>query len=497
MDFSTPPDPLTKNQRAIVLIAALACALTRLLAVARSVWEWDEALFTMAMRDYDVTLHHPHPPGFPVFIAMARLIRPLVQDDFRALQTVNVIAAMLVFVAVFLFARELRLRFSTCLASGVLFAFFPNVWFFGGGAFSDVPSIVLVLFAVIFLLRGVRDRRAYWAGTLLMALAIGIRPQNLLVGLAPGILATRRRRGWEVFLALTIGIVVVGTAFGAAAWATGSLDGYLRMVREHGEYISRVDSFRSEGRPPLWRIADRFFVKQYQSALLSVVASLFVMVSVIGSVRERSRPMLWNVLTFGPFAVLAWLMLDRYSISRFSIGYQPMFALLAADGMRRVAGWSSRRFWGDPARRAFLHEGVLVAAVAGSFFVYTLPALQAVRRDIAPSVRAAEVAVRAVNPATDQLFVGHTMMVFVDLVAPGFPYTRVSDDGAIPILSRERSWLLAEVTKSPGEGMVFARERGRLWNIARRHYFEIKLAPLRARPGARTGKTDRTDRQDG
>ena len=30
-------------------------------------------------------------------------------------------------------------------------------------------------------------------------------------------------------------------------------------------------------------------------------------------------------------------MLDRFSVSRFSIGYQPMFALFVADGIRRVA----------------------------------------------------------------------------------------------------------------------------------------------------------------
>ena len=329
-----PSTALGMNWR-IVWIVALVCAATRLLAVARSVWDWDEALFTMAMRDYDVRMHHPHPPGFPVFIAMAKLVRFIVPDDFRALQAVNVIAAMLVFVAVFVFARELRLRFATCISAGALFAFFPNVWFFGGGAFSDVPSIVLVLFAVTFLLKGARDRKAYWLGTLLLALAIGIRPQNFLVGLIPGILATRKRRWWEVLVALLIGVVICGAAFGGAIYATGSLHEYQRMVREHGQYIAQVDSFRSPDRPPLWRIFDRFFIKQYQSPVLSIVASLFVAVSIAGAFRERNRSLAMNALTFVPFAIFAWMMLDRFSISRFSIGYQPMFAIFLADGIAR------------------------------------------------------------------------------------------------------------------------------------------------------------------
>lgn len=467
MSFSTPPERLTNLQRAIVIAAALVCAATRLLAVARSLWDWDEALFTMAMRDYDVTMHHPHPPGFPVFIAMARLVRFVVPDDFRALQTVNVIAAMLVFVAMFLFARELRLRFTTCVSAGALFAFFPNVWFFGGGAFSDIPSIVLVLFAVTLLLKGVRDRNAYWIGTLLLALAIGIRPQNLLVGLVPGFLATRNRRWWEILIALLIGVVVVVAAFAGAIYATGSLPEYQRMVREHGDYIARIDSFRSAARPPLWRISDRFFIKQYQSPLLSVVASLFVVVSVVGAVRERRRSLLVNALTFLPFAIFAWLMLDRFSISRFSIGYQPMFAIFAADGIARVA---KKREW------------MLSAALAIAFVAYTFPALTPVRNEVAPSILAAQAAMQRVDPEREQLFVGHTMMVFLDLLAPGMPYTRVVDDRAMAMAAPERAWLLAEVTKTPREGLIFRRERGHLWNIARRHYFEIKLAPLTARP---------------
>jgi hypothetical protein len=465
--FSTPPEPLTKRQRTIVLIVAIVCAVTRLLAVSRSVWEWDEALFTMAMGDYDVRMHHPHPPGFPVFIAMARLMRFAVHDDFRALQAVNVLAAMLVFVAVFVFARELRLRFATCVSAGALFAFFPNVWFFGGGAFSDIPSIVLVLFAVTFLLKGVRDRNAYWLGTLLLALAIGIRPQNLLVGLVPGFLATRKRRWWEILVALLIGIVIVGAAFGGAIYATGSLHEYQRMVREHGQYIARVDSFLSEDRPPLWRILDRFFLKQYQSPVLSFIASIFVAVSVAGAFRERNRPLFWNAMTFAPFAIFAWLMLDRYSISRFSIGYQPMFALFLADGIARV---SKKREW------------MLSAAVVAAFFVYTFPALTPVRNEVAPSVLAARAAAGLVQREGKRLFAGQTMVVFLDLVAPGLPYTQVLDDRALPLGDAEDAWLLAEVTATPETGRMFRRERGNLWNIARRHYFEIKLAPLAARP---------------
>lgn len=470
MDLSLPPQPLTRRERIIVLVAALVCAATRFLALARSIWDWDEALFCLGMRGYDVSMHHPHPPGFPVYIAMAKVARLFTSSDFHALRAVNLIAALLIFPAMFLLARELRWRFRTSMIAALLFSFFPNVWVFGGTAFSDIPSIVLVVFACAMLLRGVRSRNAYWLGTLLLALAIGIRPQNALVGLWPGLVATRKRRPGEIVVALMIGVVVCGVAFGIAAEATGGIQKYIDTVRWHGDYISRTDSFRNPDRPPLWRMADRFFLKQYQSPVLSAIASLFAIVSIISAIRTRDRRVLYALFMFAPCAIMAWLMLDRFSISRFSIGYQPMFALLAADGIARA---TERRPWLEPA---------LGIALAFAFVTYTVPTLGTLRNELSPPVRAIEAVKRHFDPKRQELFVGYAMVPFVEALAPSTKFTRVMDDRAMPFTARGDAWLLAEISDTEPAGFFFGRDRGRLWNIVRRHYFEVTLKPLRERP---------------
>src|SRR6266498_3794574 len=68
----------------LVVLAALTVlvALTRFLALSKSIWDWDEALFCLALRDYNVVFHHPHPPGFPLFVGVAKLVRLVVRDDF-------------------------------------------------------------------------------------------------------------------------------------------------------------------------------------------------------------------------------------------------------------------------------------------------------------------------------------------------------------------------------------------------------------------------------
>jgi hypothetical protein len=474
MDLTQPLPALTQRQRIAFWCIAIACAATRFLAMARSLWDWDEALFCLGVRSFDITVHHPHPPGFPVYIALGRIVRTIIPSDFRALQAVNLIAGIFVFPAIFFLARELRFRFVTAAVAAALCAFFPNVWFYGGGAFSDIPSLVLVVFAVAFLFRGCRDANAYLIGAALLALAAGIRPQNFVIGLAPGLLATwyRARVAWrDVVFAALVGAITLGVAFGGAIAATGGYKPYFEAAKEHGEYITRIDSFRSPARPALWRLFDRFFVKQYESLALSFLTSIFVAISIAGALAARDRAIGWLFLTFGPFAVLAWLMLDRYSINRFSIGYCPLFAILAADGIARLT------------RRWPRAEGGIGAILIASFFGWTLPALAAVRTTVAPSVLAVEAVRDHLDKRTQRLFVARDMDPFFQYLLPDQPYVHVLDKRAMPFaLDGSQPWILAEADERDHDGFVFHRERDHLWNVARRHYFDVGLIPVRSSP---------------
>jgi len=473
LDLTTPLPSLALRQRVLFWIAALLCAASRFAAIARSLWDWDEALFCLGMRAYDVTSHHPHPPGFPVYIGLAKIAHIFTNDDFRALQSINVIAAILLFPGVYLLARELRFRFETSLVAGILCAFLPNVWFFGGTAFSDVPSIVLVVFAAAMLLRGCRDANAYLVGAFLLALACGIRPQNIVIGAVPGLVSTwyRARASWrDVVFAAILGAATVALAFGSAIHATGTFDGYLTAIRTHGDYISRVDSWRAPGRPPLWRLFAPFFLQQYQFRPMSIVMSFFVVASAVGAVRQRDRRILLAFLTFAPFAFSAWLMLDRFSINRFSIGYCPMFALLAADGIARVV--RQRASW----------ELAVGTAVAAIFAVWTWPALTTVRTTLSPPV-AAMLKIRQLDHKHDHLFVAFGMFPFMEYFNPYLPFQRVNDEHALPLsIGTRKPWIVAEVDPDAPRGVTFQRERGHLWNITRRHYFAVTLEPLRDVP---------------
>ncbi len=427
--------PLTRNERVAFWAATVFAAVTRWPAKSLTLWDWDEALFALALRDYDVTAYHPHPPGFPLFIGLAKLI-PL--DGFHALQTIVFVSSLFVFPAMFFLARSLRASAMVSIGAGLLLAFFPNVWFYGGTALSDVPSMVLAVVACALLLRG-----NVIAGSMVLAVAAGFRPQNLLIGFVPFAIAFRRKPRAGVIGGALMAIIVA-IAYGTAAWLSGGWEPYRAVLASHEAYIRNTDSFLAPRHPGLIRVADDFFFRPYRAMHINIIVTLLVAIAVL---RRRA----WLAIAiFGPFCFFAWLFLDFHSASRFSIAYMPMFAMLAAAGI--------------PRRGYAAVLGVIVALM----IVWTWPALRVVHTTVSPPVAAIQSL-----PREGMLYVDEALAPYAELLIPDRARELVKI--APPFVDDPNAVLLREGESTAPHARNFTRERDPLEGIARKRYFAVSI----------------------
>lgn len=450
---------MTLRQRWILAAATLVAGASRLLSLPRTPWDWDELLFMHAVDRFNVALHHPHPPGFPLYIFAAKVIRKLGFGNFHALQALSVVAAMLIVPAMFFLCRALGMRFSTSLSAGLILAFFPNVWFYGGAALSDVPSMVLVIVAVALLLRG-----NLLLGAVVLGVAAGFRPQNLLIGFAPFLLAAWRDKR-RAIVAAAIVAVIVGVSYGAAGWLTG-WPAYRHALAWHSAYINSVDSFRAPGRLPLWRLFDDFFVRPYHAPWINTLVTFFAAVSLLGSIILRRRHAIVALAAFGPFCVMALLFLDHFSSSRFSIGYAPLIALLAADGIYLLL----RRL-----------EPVASAALLAMMIVWTWPALTAVRHTIAPPVAAVDWLRNHVDPRSAVIYVHEGVIPYANWYLKEYRLRYVSESTPPSLWVQQPGLFVREDASNASGAVNFIRPRGRLWSLARQRYFEASVSPIAER----------------
>jgi hypothetical protein len=448
---------VTPRERRAVLLVSLLVAATRFLAISKTLWDWDEALFALALRDYDVTAYHPQPPGFPLFIGAAKLIALVVGDPFRSLQAITVVASLFLFPAMWALARELRAPAFVAFASAALLVFAPNVWFYGGTALSDVPSLVLALVACTLVLRGCRSDRSLLMGAVVLGIAAGFRPQNLMIAAAPLLIVlVRRRRG--AIVALLIVVAIVGASYGTAAALSGGWQPYRAALAKHEAYIRATDSFLAPGRPSLMRVADDFFLRPYRAPWINGLVAFLMAAGALAAMRARRAPHLAAMLAlFAPFCLFAWLYLDFHSASRFSVGYAPVVAFLAAEGiarMRRIAG------------------PVLAAAIT-LMVAWTLPALSIVRSTSSPPVAALRYIRETADPRTTIVCFDERLGPHAALLLP--EYQRCAAASLPPALWVSRARVLF-VREGLGD-VSFTRAPVRLANLVRPRYFEAGVLP--------------------
>ena len=61
--------------------------------LANGPWEWDESNFARGLVNFDLAAHFPHPPGFPGWIAIGKLVRWVVPEPLTALQIASATAS--------------------------------------------------------------------------------------------------------------------------------------------------------------------------------------------------------------------------------------------------------------------------------------------------------------------------------------------------------------------------------------------------------------------
>lgn len=492
---ATSHSPVLSAQSSVVLALAVLVALTRFLALSKSIWDWDEGLFCSSMRDYDVAAHHPHPPGFPLFIATAKLIRLVVHDDFHALRAASLLAALLVFPALYALARALRFPFYTSVIAALLFSFLPNVWYWGGTAFSDVFAVVLFLFAAALLLRD-EGRWSYILGGVLFAATLLVRPQNVLLAY-PWLLASWRRvrarhTADVIACAAVIGVLVLG-GYALAARATGGWRVYVDATKSHQKYVATVDGALNPNRPAVREVFHDFAVDPFLAGKASTVMSVF---AVLAFLRPRRRD--FDVLlTFAPNFFLAWTMLSVTGVSRLSLGYIPMHALLAADGMNVIAEFvvvcgrarsrARRAAEGGSAhtdsRVARVIEAAFAAVIIGRYIGWVWSPLREVRTHDSPPMAAIRWVEQRVPRATGKVYVQGGMSPFADYYLAGYKTEAVSDDFDPTTAPEEpEAFYIADHEVQSPRAINFRRDHKKLWGLFHRRYFHSSVVPVLGGP---------------
>ena len=334
---------------------------------ARYSFGWDSSQFDRAVSDFDLIRHHPHPPGYPLWVLALRGVTPLVGNPNRA----QVLLAMLFTAAALWFfraqAREL-LGERGSLAATVLLAFSPVVCLNANS--SQVYAVDLFL--------------SCFAGWVAAGLCSG-RSNRAVPGLAVVALASGCRPSGGVFLFPLLGLALwqcgrkrplqagAGLLAGAACWLawlvpTALMTGGFSVLAalNHAQMES---SFRKTsvfyGAAPIVHAhkvveVSLYFAMALCAFLIPVAVSLRLRRTQEAAETAHARPA-WAT----PVFFLLWLAPNLALVYVFHCS-QPGYILLSVPPLALLLGWLAR---GRLKRPEWAAAG-LAAALLVSYFPY-------------------------------------------------------------------------------------------------------------------------------
>jgi 4-amino-4-deoxy-L-arabinose transferase-like glycosyltransferase len=198
---------------------------------------FDSANFALALENFNPALHQPQPPGYPLFVALTRIIHLFVLRPERVFLIAGLIAALAAVLLIRVLAREMFGRTAGILAA-VLLATNPVFWF--GGITNQIRVFLAVSAIGVSLLawRAVsRPREPHWLYATFGALAIagGFRPAFPML-MVPLVLWIWWRNGARP-RQLAIGVATLAaTAFpwlAVTVWAVGGGMRYVQVLEDY------------------------------------------------------------------------------------------------------------------------------------------------------------------------------------------------------------------------------------------------------------------------
>ena len=144
----------------------------------RSLEDLDSINFALGVRHFDVAQHQPHPPGYPVFIAIAKAVHAVGASELTALAILSLASGVagVVALALLFAAVERSPDPRRWLPAALVAMTAPLYWFTAARPLSDMAGLAAVLAVQLATLEA-RTTPAFAAAAFAAGVAAGIRSQ--------------------------------------------------------------------------------------------------------------------------------------------------------------------------------------------------------------------------------------------------------------------------------------------------------------------------------
>ena len=265
-----------------VLLLTLA---TRLPFIPEHLYSFDSVNLALALQEFSPSRHQPQPPGYPLFVAEARLIYRLVGTPERTFTIIKILISSLSVMLLYLLGKRMFSGWVGISAAGLFFVN-PVFWYAGLTSSLRLHLALLSIVAAYFCWRASSGEPRYlYAASCVVGLGSGFRPELLLFLLPLWLWTAGHCRSKRLFVAGLLLLLI------------GTLSWVFPLVVVYGGWEPMISSFRE------------YVLEQSQSAMALAGTG-------VEWRRMVGRAFLWNGLGVLPWIwtiPLTWRYRNRFS----------------------------------------------------------------------------------------------------------------------------------------------------------------------------------------
>jgi 4-amino-4-deoxy-L-arabinose transferase-like glycosyltransferase len=307
----------------------------------------DSVNFALALDQYSVPVHQPHPPGYFLYVMLGRLLRPFAEDANSALVSISVVFSALTVIAIFYLGHEMY-GLETGLFAAAIGITSPNLWFNGEVALTYVTEAFFSTAIALCCWRMRKGKEVYlWISALVMGIAGGFR-QVTPIFLFP------------LWMYSVKGLPIRRIALSFCLMILASLSWFLPMLRMTGGWDSYYGAFRElvtfhAGNVTVfdkgWPMGRTYSITLFYFVMIGAgmgIFPLFLAFYVLFRQRkldvlDREQSLFFSLWAFPP--ILFYLLVFIHPANPgYSLIIMPVFFLLIAHSLAFVCT-DLRRFW--------------------------------------------------------------------------------------------------------------------------------------------------------
>ena len=356
----------SSTRSALIVVLAVIFLALHLPYLPASLEDLDSINFALGVQRFDVAHHQPHPPGYPVYIAIAKAVHAAVPAEAAALGLVSAVAGALGVLALAALYRRLDepdtpLPWRVAPVAVAMTA--PLYWFTAVRPLSDMAGLAAAI-AVQTMTLAAGSTRALAIAAFCAGLAAGLRSQviwltvPLLIcqglraqgsGLDGGLKAEgsglQRNGSTEALSPQPLALMALAFSAGALLWfaplvvLSGGPAAYWHALFDQGaEDLGNIQMLWTSHSVGEVRDALYYaFVAPWAAWPIAAVALTSAVLGIVSLARQRRRALIVLAAAFGPYLIFDLLFQETFT-SRYALPLVVPMAYLAIAGLR-LAPW--------------------------------------------------------------------------------------------------------------------------------------------------------------